>query len=461
MAKQDPMSELCKMVVETEYRDLPGDVVGFAKKCILDAVAVMIGGSAMEGIQVLADFVKERGGNPESVIPFYGGKAPAAEVGLVMGSMARAMDFGPVHVEAGHNSEYIVPLLLAAAGLKKRVSGREFITAFVVGMEVGIRIGIAWKFLSEGIPHGKYGGHWIFGAVAAAAKLLGLDVEAAENAQGIARGKTQPHDLAMFSPATLMVRVHHGFIAHDAIDACLLAKRGITGPRHEVLTGPKGYLAMSNWKTNPKALLRGLGAKWEMMNIMMKPYCACKATHAAIFGVLDQMEKYNFKACDVRRIDIDVSSPNWAIVCTPRKLKWDPHTVAECQFSLPYTVATAAFDKKVFLDSYTPQSMSRENVREFMTRIFARRDSNLPSWMTRVKTTLKDGKRHSKEYFNVKGHPKNPFTDEELLDRFRMCVPYSYYKLDDATVDSLINSIVDLEKNDDIVGSIMLPLTPK
>ena len=198
--KEDPMSTLCRMVIHTAYKDLPSHVVTFSKQCILDAVAVIIGGSAMEGIPALVEYVKEKGGKPESLMPFYGGKVPASEAGLVIGPMARAMDFGPVHVEAGHNSEYVVPILLAAAGLKSKVTGKEFIAAFVVGLEVGIRIGMAWRFLSKGIPNGQYGGHWMFGAVAAAGKLLGLNLDEMENAQGIARGKTQPHDLAMFWP---------------------------------------------------------------------------------------------------------------------------------------------------------------------------------------------------------------------------------------------------------------------
>ena len=217
---------------------------------------------------------------------------------------------------------------------------------------------------------------------------------------------------------------------------------------------------MANWETNPRALLRGLGEEWEMMNVMMKPYCSCKATHAAIFGILDQMGKCAFKADDIRHIHIDVSSPNWAVVCIPKKVKWNPHTVAECQFSLPYTVATAAFDKRVFLDSYTPQVMARQDIRELMSKISAKEDPSLPAWVTRVTTTLKNGRRYSRRYSQVKGHPKNPFTEQELIDRFKMCVPYSPYKLDDATVDSVINAIVGLENNDDIVNSILLPLTP-
>ncbi len=268
--QEDPMSTLCRMVIGTNYEDLPSDVVNSAKRSILDTMAVTVGGSAMEGIPTIVEFIKDKGGKPESFIPFYGGKVPASEAGFAIGPMARAMDFGDVHEEARHSSEHILPALLATTGLKDKVSGKKFITAFVVGQEVLIRIGVASRQGSGGHSIGRGSGHRIFGAVAAVGKLLGLSLEELENAEGIARGMTQPHDLAMFTEATLMIRVHHGFIAQDAINACLLAKRGITGPRREVLAGPKGYLAFAKWETDPDALTKELGEKWETGNVMMK-----------------------------------------------------------------------------------------------------------------------------------------------------------------------------------------------
>ena len=64
--KKDPMAALCRMVLNTKYEDLPESVVNYAKQSILDTIGVIIGGSAMEGIPAVVDFVKDRGGKPES-----------------------------------------------------------------------------------------------------------------------------------------------------------------------------------------------------------------------------------------------------------------------------------------------------------------------------------------------------------------------------------------------------------
>ena len=81
-------------------------------------------------------------------------------------------------------------------------------------------------------------------------------------------------------------------------------------------------------------------------------------------------------------------------------------------------------------------------------------------WATRLHTTLKDGRKISEEYIYVKGHPKNPFTDDDLIDKLKKCVPYSAYRLSDEAVDAVIKSILNLDKSKDVVGDLILPLTP-
>jgi hypothetical protein len=97
-----------------------------------------------------------------------------------------------------------------------------------------------------------------------------------------------------------------------------------------------------------------------------------------------------------------------------------------------------------------------------MTRISARKDAGLPPWSARVTTTLLDGSKYCGEYYpqDVKGSPQNPFTEAELITKFKKCVPYSAYPLSDAVVDSIIDSILNLEKAEDVVADILLPLTP-
>lgn len=457
---EDPMSTLCRMAVRTEYTDLPDDVVRHAKHTLLDCMAVTIGGSGMDGIPAIVDMVKNKGGIPQSVLPFYGGRVPAADAALAIGPMPRAMDCGDLHEEAGHISEYIVASLLAATGLRPTVSGKDFLLAMVIGQETLVRIGSAYRVISSAVKANDCGGHYIFGAVAAVGKLLGLSAEQLENAQGIARTMTQPHTMAIYAPATLMVRVHHGLVCQSAITACLLAERGITGPRQEVLTGASGFLRTVRWDTDPGALTRDLGTRWEMTQITSKGHSACYFSHSSIDGILEQMRKHGFGPADIAGIHIDVSTPGWRAVCEPTWKKWHPQTVPECQFSLPYAVATAAFDEQVFIQSYSSVSRQRPEVRELMSRITASENPSMPDWGARLTTALHDGTVITTEHLHVKGHPENPFSEQDFTDKFRMCVPYSAFPLDELTADTMIHDILTLEGVGDVIAALLLPLTP-
>jgi hypothetical protein len=119
--QRDLIAALCRFVVDTNHQDLPGNEVGYAKHSTLDTIAVIIGGSAMESVAGVVDLVKDNGGKPESIIPLYGGKVPAAEAGLAIGPMARAVDFGDIHERAGHCREHIVPIVESLFGTVKRL----------------------------------------------------------------------------------------------------------------------------------------------------------------------------------------------------------------------------------------------------------------------------------------------------------------------------------------------------
>ena len=463
MGDEDPMETLCRMVVETRYDFIPQETLNFAKKQILDIIGVTVGGSKMDGVPQVVDLVKEQGGKPESHLPFYGGKVPASMAAFALAPMSRAMDMGDTHYEAGHGAEYTLPAMLAATGLKQQVTGKEFLTAFILAQELEIRIGLGYKFKSLELPAGSNGGHYIFGPVAAVGKLLGYSLNELMNAQGIAKGMTQPHDSSMYNEGALMIRFHHGFIAQDAINACLLTKRGITGAVKEILDGPRGYYALFARKggVDVSVVTKGLGEIWEMTKTSMKAHTACKCSHTGIDGILEQMNQHQFKVQDIDRIHLGVGAVNWNVIAIPQSEKWRPVTVPQCQFSLPYAIATVVHDGGIFLDAYTVEARERANVREFMTRISAELDKNLDPLGTRVTTYLKNGKTVSGEYAIEKGHPKNPLSVEEVKEKFRKCVPYAATPLSSEKVEKVIANVLNLEGIDDVVRDIILPLVPQ
>jgi 2-methylcitrate dehydratase PrpD len=458
----DEMRQLCKMVLTTQFDDLPEAVVGHTKQSILDTLAVTMGGSSMEGVSAFVDLVKDKGGKAESYLPFHGGKVPASEAALAIGPMSRAMDFGDLHMVAGHVNEYILPALLGATGLKSKVSGKDFITALLVGAEVLVRIGL---FVKPGISmtRGREGGHYIFGCVAAIGKLIGLNQEELENAQGIASAMTQPHSLLMYNPTTLMIRGHHGFICQAAINACQLAQRGITGPRDGVLSSPAGYSGFLQWDTDISVVTKNLGKEWQVLNIRRKRYPIAGSALTVVDGIIHQMEDFDFTANEIASLHLVLDPKLEGRVMDPKaqKAQWRPESVHDCQFSVPYGVATAAYDQDVFLDSYTDEARSRKDVRDLMTRISVSADEKLPPYAARVVSTLKNGEKYTSEYLYPKGHPDYPLSNQDLIEKFEKCARYSAFEVPTSVTDSVSQCILDLEKVNDVVKRIIKPLTPQ
>ena len=206
---------------------------------------------------------------------------------------------------------------------------------------------------------------------------------------------------------------------------------------------------------------KGLGEIWEMTKTSMKAHTACKCSHTGIDGILEQMNQHQFKVQDIDRIHLGVGAVNWNVIAIPQSEKWRPVTVPQCQFSLPYAIATVVHDGGIFLDAYTVEARERANVREFMTRISAELDKNLDPLGTRVTTYLKNGKTVSGEYAIEKGHPKNPLSVEEVKEKFRKCVPYAATPLSSEKVEKVIANVLNLEGIDDVVRDIILPLVPQ
>ncbi|OGP71773.1 MAG: hypothetical protein A2W09_02930 [Deltaproteobacteria bacterium RBG_16_50_11] len=218
-----------------------------------------------------------------------------------------------------------------------------------------------------------------------------------------------------------------------------------------------GFLGFAKWQTKPEAIIEGLGEEWRLTRQIMKLYTCCNISHSSVYGLLDQMGRYHFKAEDISEINIEGQLSH---VSEPKHEKWNPETVKQCQFSLPYTVAVAAYQGDVFMHSFTPEVRADPKIRELMTRIFVKSDPNVPFWGARITTTLINGKQYSKEYLEIKGHPQNPLGEKDIIAKFKKCVPYCACELKDDVVNFIIEAVLSLDTVDDVVDVILRPITP-
>jgi 2-methylcitrate dehydratase PrpD len=132
---------LIDYVTSVRHEDLPGDVVLTAKRLIMNTFGAILGGSGVQGVREIAGLVTKWGGKQESAVFLYSSKVPAHEAVLVNATMGRALDFDEFNLQTGmHAGATVVPIALAVAELCGKITGKELITAVVVGAEVMSRM---------------------------------------------------------------------------------------------------------------------------------------------------------------------------------------------------------------------------------------------------------------------------------------------------------------------------------
>ena len=194
-----PSAALADWIVQGAISPLPLSTTTWAVHALLDWFGVAIGGSADPLVDILVSDALEEGTLGRSRLLGRAERVTSVQAALINGAASHALDFNDVNQRVyGHPSVAIAPVVLALAE-RRRSSGREVIEAFVIGYEVACQLGDMM-----GPSHDEKGWHatatlGVFRATAAAAKLLGLNVEQTTMALGIAA--TQAAGLqSMFAP---------------------------------------------------------------------------------------------------------------------------------------------------------------------------------------------------------------------------------------------------------------------
>lgn len=287
-----------------------------------------------------------------SVFGDAGGYAPAGAA-LVNGALAHSLDFDDTHAASSlHPSAPVLPAALAAAQLAG-ASGREVLAGVVAGYEVITRVSLA---LPPG-DHYERGFHptatcGAFGAAAAAARVMGLDQEQLASAFGIALSQAAG-SLQFLENGAWTKRFQVGAAAMAGLTAATLAARGYVGAA-QALEGRHGFLRGYAPAAEPDRALRGLGERWETMRIAVKPYPACRYTHAAMDAIIGLRNEHGIRPADVRRLVAGLPEKGILLTGRPLDAKRRPKSIVDGQFSMPFTAAVALLRGGLSWDDYEP-----------------------------------------------------------------------------------------------------------
>ena len=416
------IERLAAYACDDSFAKLPDATVRAARRAILDTLGVMLAGSREETAVRARALIAHRCAGDEAAIIGTPLRASIEDAALTNGVAAHALDYDDLNASlSGHPSVPVLPAALALAE-RERASGQALLTAFVVGVEVEAKLGRALN-----PAHYETGWHatstlGVFGAAAAAAKLLGLPVEQMAHALAIAASMSSGIK-ANFG--TDCKPWHVGHAARCGLEAAQLAAAGFTGnPR--ALEHGDGFGSTHGAGSKPAWDLTtsALGAPHEIAEpgIGVKRFPACASTHQSLDAVLDLIDMYAIDPAAVAAVECGVS------YMAPHQLIYDrAETGLQGKFSMPYCVAVALLDRTVGLAQFADERVRRPDVQSLMpkVRMFVHpeqttRDSFAKKF-SEVAITLKDGRRLERRVDQAKGQPQNPLTEAELETKFRDC----------------------------------------
>lgn len=447
----DPMETLVSFVADLRYEDLPSATIAAVKRQIADALACALAGSAAPlSPEIVARHVRW-GGAPEATVLVYGQRLPAPTAAWLNAAMIHAHDFDDSHRASNqHVFVTLLPAALAVAeSLDGPIAGRQLITALAGAAELQVRLGLSvLPHMHVGwLPTAVFGG---LGAAAVSAKLLGLPAEGLANAVGLAYTQAQGNRQGLLE-GTVAKRLTPAFSARAGVHAAALAAIGVTGPR-DLTTGAFGLNALfGSGSGDPATLTAGLGERFAVDDIALKPYPCCRAAHRPIDMALEAKAQFRpFDPATIAAVDVWLHPRAYALIGQPFALRQNPQV--DAQFSVQWTVAFALLHGPPGLADFAPEAVrAATDVRQLAADIRVHRLPNAaPETLERLALSLRDGRRAEISHTEVKGEPSLPLSRPERLGKFLACAAYAHHPIGaGAAVDAFLE-LERLEDSDDV-----------
>ncbi|MEQ1776705.1 MAG: MmgE/PrpD family protein [Burkholderiales bacterium] len=413
--------QVAQRITAMRYEDLPADAVQWAKIAIIDTIACALAGANEEAPRIAEKVALTYGGNGPALLWGTDRRMSALDATLINGTAGHALDYDDVNnTIGGHPSVPILPAIVAL-GEMLGSSGKDLLLAYITGFETQARIGRAVN-----VYHYRKGWHptatlGIFGAAAASARLLHLDVPKTATALAIAASLSSGIK-ANFG--TMTKPLHAGHCGRNGLYAALMAKEGFTAS-DDAFEHPQGFFELFNGAGNyhVEKILENWANPLDVLSpgIGLKQYPCCASTHSAIDATLVLRERHGLTPEKVKKIESITHAPALAHTNRP-----DPKTALDAKFSVQYCVARALMHGNVTFDHFADSALMQPELRSLLARVEAREHDQLPKDMGDhyqgiVNITTVDGQQFSARVDQPLRGPKNLVPPDRLESKFKDC----------------------------------------
>ncbi|CAG9272960.1 MmgE/PrpD family protein [Paraburkholderia unamae] len=433
--------EFASSATSRNFTDLAPPTVDATIDALIDSLACALAGTNAPGL-AQARGALSRWGDTGCTVWGGFGNAPAPIAAFLNGGSMHALDYDDTDDKVPlHANSVVLPALLAdMEESQANCSGHSFLAALAVGLDGAMRVGRA------GGPKGSRGWNYSvisggIGAVLAIANLRRWDTDMTVSALGHQLAQTAG-SLQSIIDGCLAKRFQPAMMAKNVLMAAALAQEKIDGPRN-VFDGKAGFIRLYQDDQFDRELIEpGLERCSLVVDLSLKPYPACRFTHAPIDLAL-QMHARGIRPGDIRHLRIQVSGQ--AVNMVGRHFESETANVVDAQFSIAYCVARALERGALRLEDFSEASVHDERVGRFAANHIAIEVNDKVPFLGMVPVSfdvqLANGQHLEFRADEVSGSPAKRMTPAQLHAKVADCLSFNGVRF---SADELISTVRQL-----------------
>lgn len=435
-----------EFIHETNWHDLPSQIRGQARRCLLDTLGAALGGRRTELSSIVHDFAAAAYGGTGARLWLDGRAVSPPGAALANGMTIDSLDIHDGYLLVkGHAGAAVVPAALATVPVDsgRLVSGQELLTTLVIGYEVALRAGITLH--ATACDYHTSGAWNALGCAAIVARRLGLGADQTRQALGIAEYHGPRSQMMRCIDHPTMLKDGSGWGAMTGVSAAMLAAAGFTGAPALTVEAPD---VAATWED--------LGTRWRIVEQFFKPYAVCRWAQPAIAGALALQRSHMLPLAAIERIQVSTFHQATRLSCRR------PATTEEAQYSLPFPVAAALAHGQLGLAQLSGVGLEDQHVLRLADRVELLDDPELSSRfpaerVARVRIETTGGVVADSGDTIAPWDAANPPTDEELIEKFRWLASES---ISSARTDELVDVILNCAEMTDAGRLVALLAAP-
>lgn len=402
---------LAAFACRLDERAIPKSTFCSARRSFLNWIGCSFSAAGHLAVDAALGAADDMGTQRNTMVIGRGRLTDMQHAALINTMTSSILAFDDTHIHTvTHPTGPIAGALLAYAE-HNAVSGRDFLIALILGMEVECRLSSALARPPSECNVGWYltGITGAAGAAAAIGRAMNLPEEAMVRALGI--GALQGAGFRQ-SHGSMCLGFVPGHAARAGVLAAHMARRGFTCPAM-IFEGTNGFFDVFGIRPDRQALVEGLGETFEVDRNLCKPYPAGIFIHASIDACLEILRKHAFSLEDVKEVDLVVHP--LGVGLTGRAAPADGF---EALVSIYHWVAATLVTGRAGVAEVSDECVRDPRVLAMRNKVRAVPDVNVARDEARATITLKDGRQLSAHVAHARGGPDRPLNDEDVATKF-------------------------------------------